>query len=411
MRKELRTSRRVYLFWLLILLGLFPAATATATSTATSTTGNSDDSESCEWGDSSATCSNGENRNALKELLETIDLGRANDDSNSNEQDNKNAWRRPFLSFIEEHKDGIPLLSFLEERLANNPTPQGSSSDQEKPFLSFLDAIQPTRDAILGVESEPTPTSTSAHKEHILAKVLEKARQLAQQDKEANALSLEEFVTSMKDALEKVAKQLRDNFGDLLITHLDAYIALAIPYFAMVHDATNSPLQKRKLHRFYQTVTKDEWIDLHDVLYMSQLAYVDTIEQFQTGLKNFNNNAWAMLYGTTQSLPDLPASFLLLHKELDPSEILDKLKPPKTPLESIQEFIGLPRNANPQSEVLVSLVVRGSKSIADFLQDGLLEPEPYKGGYAHGGILASGKNLAQQYLPKLRELHQVTRTW
>jgi len=78
-----------------------------------------------------------------------------------------------------------------------------------------------------------------------------------------------------------------------------------------------------------------------------------------------------------------------------------------SPLEAIQESLqnlGKP----PQSEVVVTLVVRGTKDIADFLQDGLLEPEEYRGGHAHSGILASGKNLAKQYLPKLKDLHEIT---
>jgi len=43
------------------------------------------------------------------------------------------------------------------------------------------------------------------------------------------------------------------------------------------------------------------------------------------------------------------------------------------------------------------------------LADGTLEPKPYKDGYAHGGILTGGINLAEYYLPKLKELHFATR--
>jgi hypothetical protein len=219
----------------------------------------------------------------------------------------------------------------------------------------------------------------------------------------------------MRSALMKVAKQLHDNFGELLKTNIDHFIVLAIPYFAIAQDAKNSPLWKRKLHRFYQKVTKDEWIDLHDALYLSQLAYVNTIEQFETGLEDFQEGAWKKIYGTTQSLPDLPASFLIIRKELDPLENSNNKKkaqqpsklllPFQTPLGVLQETLF---KSPPQSEVLVTLVVRGSKDYADFLNDGLLEPEEYRGGYAHQGILASGKNLVQQYLPILKDLHNIT---
>lgn len=393
MRERSLKSRRVLMRWSLFLVGLLGVLCLHA-STVAAAGDDPSNSDSCKWEDSSAACSEGESK--------------ANDNS---------PWHS-FLSFFEEQQENMPVLSFLKSRLTNDDDDasqqDNTKSDEsllgENPFLSFVDAVQQTRDTILGVDEENPKTdddSSSSYKERILAQVLEKARHLTHQDDEANALSIGEFVSIMKDALQKVAKQLHDNFGSLLTTNLDAYIALAIPYFAMVHDATNSPLQKRRLHRFYETVPKEDWIDLHDALYLSQLAYVDTIEQFENGLAKFENNSWTRLYGTTQSLPDLPASFLLLHKEFDPEEILEKLRDPKTPLQRIQDFIA----PDETSEVLVVLLVRGTKEIADFLQDGLLEPEAYKGGYAHGGILASGKNLAQQYLPKLQDLHRVTRKY
>ena len=57
---------------------------------------------------------------------------------------------------------------------------------------------------------------------------------------------------------------------------------------------------------------------------------------------------------------------------------------------------------------MVVLVVRGTKDLSDALSDSLLDPQAYEGGSAHGGILASGKNLAKYYLPKLEELHRTT---
>ena len=119
------------------------------------------------------------------------------------------------------------------------------------------------------------------------------------------------------------------------------------------------------------------------------------MKQFRDGLAKFQNNSWEILYGTTDSVPDLPANFLLIHKQLAPLE-----EP------SFKTFF----EAKKQSEVLVTLVVRGTKHISDVLSDGLLEAKDYRGGKAHGGILSSGKNLAEYYLPKLKELHRTTGT-
>jgi hypothetical protein len=136
---------------------------------------------------------------------------------------------------------------------------------------------------------------------------------------------------------------------------------------------------------------------LHDALYLSHLAYVDTVKQFRDGLEKFQNNSWEILYGTTDSLPDRPANFLLIHKQLAPLE-----EP------SIKTFFEGKHFGMIESEVLVTLVVRGTKHFSDVLSDGMLEAKDYRGGKAHGGILSSGKNLAEYYLPKLRELHRTT---
>jgi hypothetical protein len=340
---------------------------------------------------------------------------------------------RPFLQYLEARREGFFDTEDSSPGEASDDSSGNNNNNNNNPFFSFLDGIKQTRASLLGEtekedEDEASPGSerTTTGKEEILAQVLEKARVLSQKE---DGLGFRDFVKTMRAAVQKVAKQLQDNFGDLLATNIDAYIALAIPYFALREDARNSPLAKRRLHRFYQKVTKEEWMDLHDALYLSQLAYVNTIEQFESGLEAFENGSWKKIYGTTQSVPDLPANFLLIHRELDPLEVggtgggqggskktfrkqqQQQQQQPQFPvLEALQESwqnLGRP----PQTEVLVTLVVRGTKDFSDLLQDGTLEPEEYRGGYAHGGILASGKNLAKQYLPKLKDLHEITSKW
>ena len=354
---------------------------------------------------------------SLKDFLETAVFGQQHDDS-SDPQENKertNPWPKP------------PSLAYLEHRQKKNEKTNNADEDvvddSSHLFFSLLDGVKQIRASILGFGDDllsdsqnnnegTTETSTATTNEIILARVLERTKVLTQKQ-EDTSVGMRDFMECMRSALMKVAQQLQDNFGELLATNIDAFIVLAIPYFAMARDAENSPLWKRKLHRFYPKVTKDEWIDLHDALYLSHLAYVNTIKEFETGLEAFQEGAWKKLYGTTQSLPDLPASFLLIHKELDPLENNNnnnnkqpnQILPFQTPLDVLQEVL---RKPPPQTEVLVTLVIRGSKDLPDFLNDGLLEPEEYRGGYAHHGILASGKNLVQQYLPILKELHTIT---
>ena len=222
-----------------------------------------------------------------------------------------------------------------------------------------------------------------------MTKLINNAKILKQEEEDIEGL---ESITRLTEALKEAATQLKNNFAEILDS-MDAYLPFAIAYFFEKEDSRMHPFWKRRMHRFYKTVTKKELIELHDALYLSTLAYAHTLDHFKSGLRAFQNNSWEVLYGTTKSLPDFPSNFLLIHKELAPLE--------QPSLKTLFDF-------NKKPEVVVTLVVRGTKDLSDVLSDSLLDPKEYKGGYVHGGILQSGKNLAEYFLPKLRELHVAT---
>lgn len=87
----------------------------------------------------------------------------------------------------------------------------------------------------------------------------------------------------------------------------------------------------------------------------------------------------------------MPAHFLLVHKNPAPwhDEYLVTL---------------LPWETKPNIELQITLVVRGTKDLADAIADTMLKPVDFLGGKAHGGILASGTALVEKYTPKLKEL-------
>ena len=98
-----------------------------------------------------------------------------------------------------------------------------------------------------------------------------------------------------------------------------------------------------------------------------------------------------MAYYSLKSEPKLPAHFMLIHKY--PSPMND---------DYIRTL--LPWEGKKESELVITMVIRGTKDLADVLSDALIEPVPYRGGHAHGGILASGKSLVELYTQKLKLL-------
>lgn len=185
-----------------------------------------------------------------------------------------------------------------------------------------------------------------------------------------------EIVNILKDAISNSIAQMKEAFGDIL-PEVGPAISVSMIYYLANREAKLTPSWKRQQHRFYEEVTKPLVIELHDALYLSQLAYVRTVEEFRAGLDKFQSGIWELAYGTTESLPSLPAHFLLIHKHL---------------------------SRKSKNELQITLVIRGTKDLADAIADTTLELTDYRGGKAHSGILASGQALKETYTLKLQEL-------
>ncbi|VEU44824.1 unnamed protein product [Pseudo-nitzschia multistriata] len=360
-----------------------------------------------------------------------------NDDNNSAKaKENKANDEERMKKFLEafvfgqkdtalyEGKNDLPshhqFLSMLQTSEENNggdgSSPHDHRTNETNVFVKFWDGLAGALTKEISGADAPFFRNEQNEEDidEVLAKVLGLAKLLVEEEASVTAV---EFSKKMWVALKQVARQLSDTFGEVM-NHLDAYFPLAIPYYAMQEDSKKSPMWKRKMHRFYQGVKKPKLIELHDALYLSHLAYVDTRNQFEVGLRAFQNNTWLLLYGNTQSLPDIPANFMVIHKELAPLKQREKKGnklgrafhslAKKSFLKGV--FAGSTKLVKQQltSEVLVTIVVRGTKEVADVLSDGLLEPRSYREGLAHGGMLVSGTNLAAYYLPKLVNLHNTT---
>lgn len=279
-----------------------------------------------------------------------------------------------FLSMLQEHDDETT-----------------AQQEKNRPFFGILDQMVKTK--LFPDQRQKELEKQRMESTSLVQQLLERAAIMRQEEAAVEGLDL---LNRIAATLKEASEQLRHQFGDVLES-LDGFFPLAMIYFLQSQAARFNPIWKRRMHRFFNQVTKKELVQLHDALFLSTLAYVDTVDHFRQGLSKFDSGDWELMFGTTTSLPNLPANFLIIHKELAP---LGQELPWKA-------FF----NGKQETEVVVVLVVRGTKDLADALSDSLLKPQEYKGGFAHGGILDSGKNLAAYYLPKLKEIHQATGEW
>jgi hypothetical protein len=234
-------------------------------------------------------------------------------------------------------------------------------------------------------------TTTKNGKQEFFVKEFLQRTTLFEQSTSFSAGNISEILKILKEATAVAIEQMTKTF-EQVIEHVNpTTITLAMIYYLADQEAKHTPSWKRQQHRFYERVTPPLVVELHDALYLSQLSYVNSVNEFRSGLAQFQHGAWHLAYGTTESLPSRPAHFLLIHKN---------------PASWHDEYILslLPWETRKDSELQIVLVIRGTKHLADIIADATLEMADYRGGKAHGGILASGKALVDFYTPKLKEL-------
>lgn len=141
---------------------------------------------------------------------------------------------------------------------------------------------------------------------------------------------------------------------------------------------------------------------------------MDSETQIRDGLATVNNDGWQLLYVDTKGNPKEPAHFLAVEKQAAPlkkSKSNDKTTSgddtAKEETTIWQKVTGrnLADLLSPQDSVKVMIVVRGTKTLADVLSDGLLEATPFKAKYkAHGGIQQSGHYIVEKHIGRLKRL-------
>lgn len=213
---------------------------------------------------------------------------------------------------------------------------------------------------------------------------------------EANRGKANSFVDMLKyfqETMDTAILQFQNTFSDILASVKIRSTTLSMIYFLAHEESVKTPSWKLQQHRFYEKVTKPIIMELHEALYLSQLAYVNTVDEFRLYLSRFQGGVWELAYYSLKSEPKLPAHFLLIHKY-------------PSPMNDNDDYIRtlLPWEERKDTELVITMVIRGTKNLADVLSDALIEPVPYRDGLAHGGILASGKSLVELYTQKLKLL-------
>ena len=307
----------------------------------------------------------------------------------------------------------LPRDPFPHLAAKNNDQP-AKKQQEDDPFRQLGQSFQAWVDSISDNMNKPDRSSQPGLKESSLTTLLLQttSERISKRQKSSNSRNLvqllELFVQTLQDVLDQLEKNFQSLFGSLPSSH--RWNPLLAIWYSMEHtEQVLTPSQKKRLHWFdkpFQSV--DAMEELHGALYLSQLAYANTIRDIKKGLSQFQQtNSWELLYANVQGFPGEPAHFLAVRKEAKRKR---KKGQPKSAIQKLLQPAEHQHYEHGQSTSVleVLLVVRGTKELGDMLSDGLLEASEFLGGLAHAGIARAGHYLVNQHTDTLHELWKVS---
>jgi hypothetical protein len=146
-------------------------------------------------------------------------------------------------------------------------------------------------------------------------------------------------------------------------------------YYMEYEDERKNPSWKRRMHRFYRSVSFKQLEYLNSMLFLSYLSYANNVEEVRTGLNNATT-PYELVYVQLSSAPGQPASYVAVKRD----------------------------QSSWSQELEVVIAVRGTKSAADAITDLLCDVVEYKEGQAHGYMVNSGRHIVKQHSPLLKQL-------
>ena len=277
----------------------------------------------------------------------------------------------------------------------DSSSPGGGIGDILRDLANIIQGEQPESPSESNKQqNQDSPVGKKRDTDHLLADLITAA---ASTHSKEESLSIQALMDLFLSSSKRVHDQLERTFKDQLVD----LSPIQLYYHMLREESEKDAVWKRRQARFLPAVDEaTATIPMADGLFLSQLAYMNTCEQINEQLKSFHQDSWAMLNCTTSGKPAEPAHFLAIRKVAQP------LQEEKNFWQQTKDLLF---NADNKEGVLeVALVVRGSKELADFISDGMLEAVDFRGGKAHDGVLQSGKWLYNEYKLFLQDLLALT---
>lgn len=256
---------------------------------------------------------------------------------------------------------------------------EGSKADLDAHTEDKTEGDEAPSNGFSGLAKLLTDLVSTDASEGALETLIESARSFTDARDTKEAQSFQEIFQVFSESLGAAKAALDRHFGDL---NLDKFSLVSLFYYLEAEDERKHPSWKRRMHRFHKGIDSKKIAYLHRLLYLSDLSYMDTVDEIRTGLEKFKDS-YELIYCKIDSGPAEPAHFVALKKERQ---------------QSLWDADSL--------DVLI--VVRGTKEWGDFISDTVLDAEDYRGGKTHAGVAASGKYIADKHMDLLDNLLEMS---
>jgi len=304
--------------------------------------------------------------------------------------------QKGFASSANEGSGGSEEKSFVDKvrsrvfsALPERQKSKGFAADKDRTEAGFFERLQDRFSEgsddffqsfgnVAGIASSMKGLITGATKgEEGIEKVIEQSQSALNAGEFQKQRSYSEILDLFQEMQGKISEQLSNAFGEVDIAE---FRPSALWYYLELEDEIKNPSWKRRKHRFMSGANIKEVKKIFENLKIAEISYLDSKSEIENALPQVladENEHIDLLFCSVNSNPGEPAHFVALKR---PSSIL-------------------------KSPVLV-ISVRGTKTVGDVFTDALLEPESYRGGLAHHGMVQSARwlvNLHKDLIEKVKK--------
>eukprot|EP00956_Cyclotella_meneghiniana_P005848 scaffold7636_cov70-Cyclotella_meneghiniana.AAC.4 len=153
-----------------------------------------------------------------------------------------------------------------------------------------------------------------------LEDILALAQKMASDGASKKERSLPQLIDHFKSHIDESIAMMEHAFAHVDFSKLSI---ASLWYYVEQVEQVCTPSWKRRVHRFHKRISVDTILELHDVLYLMEVAYLPTEKLIKEHVNNFRNGTYEVVSAITSGTPTEPAHFVMIPKKVNGKKLGD----------------------------------------------------------------------------------------